>query len=392
MSWFNELYDKIKETKSINSGSKKFIKKDDSTILFDIDLDSKKSRKSGNLDNKKLEKNIDYGRGASDTKKEIKTEKGKILIENMEYINHGSYGYVYKTIYTLDEDYTEKNVIIKITNDKYEYDIGKNFLKTDGTPKCDRVLGYIDRGEEEYKIKNTKYRYIIVYEYMNKLSLKKYLDENVLSMENYLRILNRVYSIYKCLIENGYTYIDLKPSNILLNDYFGKINVYLGDIGGIKTNDKIMRNINKYVSTYNRPLKKATYGILMSWEFLIFSLMIHPVLKEGEYKTFLWSTETEIYLPDDFLNNFYEETYQLDYIYNHIITKDLDYINMAIGTVHIDPVFDDSSEFSKDMREPLIFCRKIINIFENAHKHSLKGIEKIEDKKIIFDYKKLKRK
>lgn len=57
------------------------------------------------------------------------------------------------------------------------------------------------------------------------------------------------------------------------------VNIYLGDLEGIKEYTETKLKISEeYKSTYKHPIKYATIEQIMLWEFLIFTLLINPVL------------------------------------------------------------------------------------------------------------------
>lgn len=81
-----------------------------------------------------------------------------------------------------------------------------------------------------------------------KINNDKILKNNKI-LKNILIIFNDVLSILECLSKEKYYYTDLKPSNILYKCINKKIDLKLGDLGSIFSEDNV--NSGDFVTTYN---------------------------------------------------------------------------------------------------------------------------------------------
>ncbi|MBB6714778.1 serine/threonine-protein kinase [Clostridium gasigenes] len=104
--------------------------------------------------------------------------------------------------------------ILELDNNNNEYDIKRELFRREfislSRLNHKNIVRYIDSGQDKNKL-------YLVMEYCNPLTLKKYLSENDITLEEKLKI---AISISEALIyahEKGVIHRDLKPSNIMIN-------------------------------------------------------------------------------------------------------------------------------------------------------------------------------
>lgn len=159
------------------------------------------------------------------------------------------------------------NICLKITSNEEEADMSDLLIKEGvDTWMCDilntRVIG---SKEDEYYIAMNCYT----------MDLNRYMDIVTMPIEDRLKIIKKVYETMDCLYKHGFVYLDLKPSNVLVNiDSKSRITeIVLGDIGSIFKKSKIG------ISTYPTPFLHCN-GILrankrnMAWVYAVFCLFI----------------------------------------------------------------------------------------------------------------------
>lgn len=138
---------------------------------------------------------------------------------------------------------------------------------------------------------------------MNLNSLYVYTqNEFKLTIYQYITIINKIKNIMIDLFKNNYVYCDLKPDNIFLDTPIIspipskiKINVRLGDMGGLKK-IKSKKNVDIYgspeelMTTYSIPktISDRKINVLnsMIWEYIILCILLDPTIKES-IKTFI---------------------------------------------------------------------------------------------------------
>ncbi len=237
---------------------------------------------SNKLLNKKKEIKINNNENIKPIFKIEYPEENYIYIELEDFLGSGNSGNVYKAKYKLVESDGEyRDIALKFTNDKQELKIIEDLNKIN----CEGIIPFEFKAINEYYFSIEPTKYIIGYKYMNIGTLSNFLENNKLSMKNYLTILNKVISIYECLIEYNYWYVDLKPENLLINTENKIHTVYIGDLGGlIKDNKNRVNTTTKLLINSIKKNKENKLDVLMSYEFLLFTLLIHPSLNNYRKK------------------------------------------------------------------------------------------------------------
>lgn len=250
----------------------------------------------------------------------INTNIGNLQLHILDFINKGSSGEIY-TSYV-----DNKLIIIKLCSnikEKYVFDI---LLK--------KNIKYI---LPSFFISDTKFlsKYIIGYEYIKNKDLSTFLSLNSISFVQYLLILDKILVIYKYLFKNNLRYSDLKPQNILVRTISNnEIDIVLGDLseihevvtGDIENESQInsFTEYDKYfiTSTYVYTSDNISYEQLMSWEFLVFSILIHPLLTT-EIKNKFHKLFTHEPLLDVKLNNINLDENDINLDTENFLSKDL---------------------------------------------------------------------
>ncbi|MBS4537578.1 protein kinase family protein [Clostridium sp. D2Q-11] len=162
-----------------------------------------------------------------------KWNKNIYYVENC--IGQGSVGYVYKVVNKRGEKFALKSSedLISLTK---EYKMLNKFSYISAIPKAYELDdGYIQG----------KNIHFIIMEYIEGISLKKYLLNNI-SIKKTLSIILIITEIFQQIYDSGYIYWDIKLENILVDRINMSIRVI--DFGGVS---KIGQSIKEYTPTYN---------------------------------------------------------------------------------------------------------------------------------------------
>lgn len=244
----------IKELESIS------IKLNNCIIIENLNLDKITNLKNSNINtertNKRNNEKQDYVINQFKLYNNFKYKIGdtNIKLNNIEYINSGKQGNVYK-IYDNNKQYV---LGLKIFKESQDIELEILRLLTEKKNNCQILKSKIIK----FYINDIQNKCIIFNIFNNDLTK---LNFNNIKIKNKLNLLKQVSDDINCLAENEFYYTDIKLENILYKCLDNnKILIRLGDLGSIalKDNDGFYNPIIsirlhlQFVNNYNNIIKK----------------------------------------------------------------------------------------------------------------------------------------
>ncbi|KAL7083814.1 hypothetical protein ACP275_14G185400 [Erythranthe tilingii] len=168
----------------------------------------------------------------------------------------GSYGTVFKGVYTSPRTYHTKMVAVKrilnITDVQPEYEIeALTILKP-----CPQIISLIGTSRDSESC-------CLVLDYVRR-NLEKLIAEegNELPWARILKIITQLAYGIKAIVEANYVHSDIKPNNILVDD---NDNVYICDFGSARRGGKDLPSLNKHYT----PVEITKFGIYDQLKYFI---------------------------------------------------------------------------------------------------------------------------